>query len=173
EIDAGKVDNRSKEWRVSKAGRCGKDDGRDSVTLPAAGAVAVDKSGVLDDTFVAPSGRADAGDKVNYTITIQNTGNVTLHSVLVTDPGCAAAPAYVSGDGNLNGKLDVGETRAYSCSHTVTQAEIDAGKVDNTATGSALIPSGSSVNDDGSASVTLPAAGAVAVDKSGVGRASC
>src|SRR5438309_1568397 len=161
EIDAGKVDNTATGSALIPSGSSVNDDGSASVTLPAAGAVRSEERRVGKESSAAPGGRADAGDKVNYTYTIQNTGNVTLHSVLVTDPGCAAAPAYVSGDGNLIGKLEVGETWTYCCSYSVTQAEFDAGKVDNTATGSALIPSGSSVNDDGSASVTLPAAGAV------------
>ena len=40
----------------------------------------------LDPTVVAPGNRADAGDKVNYTLTATNTGNVTLTGVTVSDP---------------------------------------------------------------------------------------
>ena len=36
------------------------------------------KSGVLDMTVVAPTGRADAGDRIVYTLTASNSGNTTL-----------------------------------------------------------------------------------------------
>src|SRR3712207_8874288 len=40
-----------------------------------------------------------------------NTGNVTLTAPTVSDPGCDAAPAYLSGDTDSDGKLDVSEDR--------------------------------------------------------------
>ena len=45
------------------------------------------KVGVLDMTVVAPSGRVDVGDKVNYTLTATNTGNTTLHNVTIESLG--------------------------------------------------------------------------------------
>ena len=74
-----------------------------------------------------------AGDVINYTITVANTGNVTLTNITVTDAFCTVGPTYVSGDTNSDSKLQVTETWTYSCSHTVTQAEIDAkGNYDTT-----------------------------------------
>ena len=43
------------------------------------------------------------------------------------DPKCDAAPSGPTGDTNNDGKLQTTETWVYTCSHTVTQAEIDAG----------------------------------------------
>ncbi|WP_162431106.1 beta strand repeat-containing protein, partial [Christiangramia aestuarii] len=72
------------------------------------------------------------GDVINYDIVIENTGNITITNVNLTDsfPG--------SGTGNLSSKtetggtgsngddiLDVGETWTYTASYTVTQADID------------------------------------------------
>ena len=65
-----------------------------------------------------------------------NTGNVTLSGITVSDPNCACGDQRMrSGDTNTDGKLQTTETWTYTCSHTVTQAEIDAdGDLANTVT---------------------------------------
>ncbi|WP_374688050.1 hypothetical protein [Promineifilum sp.] len=68
-----------------------------------------------------------AGQPVLYQFTVTNTGNVTLTNVTVSDPKCDAAPARIAGDANNDGKLQVTETWVYTCTHTVTQAEMNAG----------------------------------------------
>ena len=67
------------------------------------------------------------------TFTIKNTGNVTLTNVVLTDdaatPGVYSDdfhPTRTGGDTNGNGKLDPAN-RTYSASHTVTEAEFNAG----------------------------------------------
>src|SRR5262249_23517287 len=77
----------------------------------------------------AADGRADtAGDLINYTITVENTGNISLTGVVVTDQveacDCRTLPGPASGD-NGNGILDVGETWTYLTSYTLTQADLD------------------------------------------------
>ena len=70
-----------------------------------------------------------AGDVINYSITVQNTGNTTLTGLSVTDPfadvGSITRTTDAVGDGD--NVFEVGETWAYTAAHTVTQAEIDAG----------------------------------------------
>jgi uncharacterized repeat protein (TIGR01451 family) len=68
----------------------------------------------------------DAPGTLNYTVDVTNDGNVTLTGVSVTD---ALSPdfAYASGDANLDGKLNIGETWEYTGTHAVTQADIDLG----------------------------------------------
>ena len=68
-----------------------------------------------------------AGQVVPYSFVVTNVGNVILTGVTVSDPKCGAAPVLQSGDTNSDGKLDLTETWTYACSHTVTQAEMDAG----------------------------------------------
>ena len=68
-----------------------------------------------------------AGQVVPYKFTVTNTGNVTLTGVTVSDPKCTSAVSGPTGDTNSDSKLQVGETWVYTCNHTVTQAEIDAG----------------------------------------------
>ena len=75
-----------------------------------------------------------ANDVMVYTFSVENTGNVSISAVTLTDNQCDAAPVLSSGDLNNNTLIDETETWSYTCNHTVTQAEVDAGTVDNTAT---------------------------------------
>ncbi len=78
---------------------------------------------------------SNAGQVVPYVFSVHNIGNMTLSGITVTDPKCDAAPVYGSGDGNTDSKLQTTETWVYTCSYTVTQAEIDAdGNLSNTVT---------------------------------------
>jgi hypothetical protein len=61
---------------------------------------------------------------------VTNPGNVSLHNVSVEDlhPGLSAI-ALQSGDANTNSILEPSETWNYTATYTVTQADIDAGKI--------------------------------------------
>ena len=67
-----------------------------------------------------------AGDVINYSIAVENTGNITLTGLTVTDPNAdAGSLQYVSGDTNADGELDVDEIWLYTATHTVTQTELN------------------------------------------------
>ncbi|MGA0599834.1 DUF7507 domain-containing protein [Caulobacter sp. KR2-114] len=71
-------------------------------------------------------GTADhAGDEIDYTVTVQNTGNVTLTGLNLTDSVPDVTLTYQSGDTDGNGKLSVGETWTFTGAHIVTQADLD------------------------------------------------
>jgi len=81
----------------------------------------------------------EAGDVIDYTITVENTGNQTLTNVVVTDPNADTLVRGADLAGDNDDELEVGETWSYTATHTVTQAEIDDngggdGDIDNTAT---------------------------------------
>jgi len=80
-----------------------------------------------DDQLAYSEQNLAVGDVINYTITITNTGNVELHSIVVTD-----ANADIS-DSNTIAILGVGESVTMTATHTVTQDEVDDGQVINTA----------------------------------------
>lgn len=101
------------------------------------------------------------GTPVDFTITVANTGNVTLGSVTLVDTlkrsdgtviTPAPTPVYASGDAGVAGKLEVGETWTYTVSHALTQDDIDAGEIANSvrATGTPLVgPSVFDISNDG------------------------
>ena len=73
---------------------------------------------------------SNVGDVIHYTIVATNTGNVTLHDVVITDPKAAnlvCTPATPVAD------LAPGDEISCTAEHTVTQADIDAGSYLNTA----------------------------------------
>jgi uncharacterized repeat protein (TIGR01451 family) len=79
-----------------------------------------------------------AGDVIEYQITVNNTGNIDLTNVTVTDPllGALTGP---TGDNPVIGVLEVGESWIFTGNYTVTQADINSngggdGDIDNTAT---------------------------------------
>jgi uncharacterized repeat protein (TIGR01451 family) len=75
------------------------------------------------------SGYNTVGQVIHYTIVATNDGNTTLAAVTVTDPnatGLTCTPANGS-------SLAPGGTMTCSASHTITQADIDAGSYFNQA----------------------------------------
>jgi hypothetical protein len=83
------------------------------------------KTGVYDDAN--GDGLQNAGDIINYTFLITNTGNANLISVTLSDPGIILTGSPFS----LNeGDWD---NTTYSGSYTITQSDIENGSFSNTA----------------------------------------
>ena len=72
------------------------------------------------------------GDVITYDIKVTNTGNVTLYNISLSDNN-----AQFTGS-NIISQLDVNQTIILQATHTVTQAEIDAGQISNSATANTL-----------------------------------
>jgi hypothetical protein len=89
-------------------------------------ALTLDKQGVWEDGN--NNGYPDVGEVINYTFTVNNTGNVPLTEVVVTDPKVAVI------GGNIGTLVTDSDPKILSGSYEITQADIDAGQVDNTAT---------------------------------------
>ena len=88
------------------------------------------KVGVLDPTVIDPPDQVDAGDMVAYEYTVKNIGNEVLTDIGVSDslPGLSdISPAVVE-------TLAPGDVAVFSATYAVTQADLDAGVVSNTAT---------------------------------------
>ncbi len=102
-----------------------------------------------------------AGDVLAYAFTVTNTGNVTLGNVIVSDPAAVLTGTPVT---LAPGASD---SEAFTAVHTVTQADLDAGQVVNTATVTGTPPSGSSVTASGAATVPAVQSPALTLEKNG------
>ena len=96
--------------------------------------------------MVLESGYSSAGNILHYTIVVTNTGNVTLTDVEVTDPLTSITRTIPS--------LAPGATNTITATYTVTQNDLNAGQVNNTARAVAIF-SGTMYSDE--ASATVPA----------------
>ncbi|QQX75568.1 DUF11 domain-containing protein [Aequorivita iocasae] len=101
--------------------------------------IALIKTGVVDDTN--GNGCADVGETIEYSFTVFNLGNVTLSNITVTDP----LVSVIGGPITLAPGITDGTS--FTASYTITQADIDAGFVENQATATGTDPSGNSVSD--------------------------
>lgn len=127
--------------------------GTDGLALRKSAGAIVDTNG---------SGRTDAGDTIAYTFAVENTGTTTVTGLAVSDP-------------RLSGEVVCGATRLAPGELTVceaaptalTQAEIDAGEIVNTATASGTGPGGTTVEADDSITTPITAQPAVALHKTG------
>ncbi len=118
--------------------------------------VAIQQVASLDLTKTAsPMTYNTVGQTITYTFAVRNTGNVTLDNVVVTDPLCSAAPVYSTGDVNNDDELDVNETWLFTCTYAVTQADINAGSLTNTATATATGPQGQPATDTDSETINV------------------
>jgi uncharacterized repeat protein (TIGR01451 family) len=104
----------------------------DDAAIPVAQAPALN----ITKNATVPGGTADtAGELISYSITVANTGNVTLTGVVVTDPFVSNLTRIADQVGDNDALLEVGEIWAFTANHVVTQAEINAGgNIVNTAT---------------------------------------
>ena len=155
DIDAGRYDNIATATGKPPTGPdvTGSDD--ETVTLDANASITLVKSGVL---ALGDDG-ATPGDIITYTMTVTNTGNVTLDPVTVSDPKIT----IVSCD---DSSLAPQASTECDGTYAITQEDIDAGQVDNTATATGTPPSGPDVTGSGSTTVPIPRSGDFTVGKS-------
>ncbi len=89
----------------------------------------------IDKTAGTPSGNT-AGSTIAYSFVVTNTGNVTVTGLTINDAQLSA-PAVCPAT-----TLAPGASTTCTGSHTITQAEVDAGTVNNTATATGSLPGG-------------------------------
>ena len=109
-----------------------------------------------------PSG---VGDTITYHFTAINTGNVTLTNVSIADPLPGLSTLVYTWPGTP-GTLLPGQMVTATATYQLTQADLDAGHVTNTATTVGTPPSGPDVTPPPSSTDTpLPLSPAMTLDK--------
>ena len=98
----------------------------------------------LDKTAGTPvdvnaNGRVDAGDTIAYSFLVTNTGAQTLTTVGITDAKVGAVSCPVT-------TLQPGASTTCTKTYTITQADVNAGAVNNTATAQGTPPTGAAVS---------------------------
>jgi uncharacterized repeat protein (TIGR01451 family)/LPXTG-motif cell wall-anchored protein len=141
DVDAGMFENCAtplaldpNETPIGGAEDCTSDD------LPRDLSIDLLKTGVLDDTN--GDGMDSAGDTVNYTFTVTNTGNVTLTNVTITDPlvTVVGGPIATMAPG-------ASDSTTFTATYVLAQGDIDAGTFTNTATVTGTDPDQQPVTD--------------------------
>jgi hypothetical protein len=85
------------------------------------------KAGVLNDDDGTPG--VSAGDSIDYTFSVENTGNVVLTNVVLSDPGIVISGGPIASLG-----VGVTDTTTFTGTYIITQTDIDFGSFTNTAT---------------------------------------
>ncbi len=112
-----------------------------------AAALTVTKAAEQNGT--AADGAFKLGETINYSITVKNTGNQTVTNITVTDPN-----ADNFGEKTVD-SLEPGQSATFTATHKVTEADILAGTMVNTATAKGTDPSGNDVDGKGSDTKTI------------------
>jgi uncharacterized repeat protein (TIGR01451 family)/LPXTG-motif cell wall-anchored protein len=160
DLDAGSITNTATASGTSQGGTATSEPSTASVTATAAPGLTVVKS-------ASPTTVATVGQMIAYSFLVTNDGNVTLTDVGIDETA-------FSGTGSLSAITCLDTTLApeasttCSASYAVTQDDLDAGSVTNTADAIGSTPSGSVVTsrDPSTASVAATQAPALTVQKS-------
>lgn len=158
DVDAGTLTNTATATASSGGGGTLSEQATETIPLQAAPSLTFDKS------VSATTSRA--GETLTYTFVAQNSGNVTLTGVSVTDPmpGLSALsftwPAAA-------GVLAPGQSVTATATYVVTQANVDTGSIRNTATATATPPSGPALTRTDSVTVTFTQNPTLLLEKSG------
>jgi uncharacterized repeat protein (TIGR01451 family) len=108
--------------------------------LPQDPSIVVEKTGVWNDAN--NDGYAQVGETITYTFEVENTGNVTLTNVTITDPlvSISGGPIAVFAPGAVDNSTFTGTL-------VLTQAHINAGQIVNIATATGIDPNGVPTSD--------------------------
>ncbi len=113
------------------------------VTVPAEPSFSIEKLQEIEGSggsFTTAELTGKVGQTVDYEIIVTNTGNTSLEFSEFEDAKCGGI------EGGPSGALEPGESTTYTCSHTLTKADQQAGRHENHAT-----VTGSPPNEEGDA----------------------
>ncbi len=154
DIDRGRVVNEASVTTETPGGDTPGDRDKVTTTVPPVPGVSLVKQGALESD-------AKAGETVSYEFKVTNTGNVTLSDLVVTDPMLGEQFSATVG------RLEPGASRTVTGEYVLTQADVDRGKLPNTANVTGKTPDGTPVEGGHTTEVTLPEGGQLTLEKSG------
>ena len=107
---------------------------------------------------VNQDGETGPGDIINYTITVENIGNVNLIDLTLIDTmidgngktlSLTTGPTFLNSSlGSSQGNLKVGEIATYSASYRIKSADVEAGTIDNSVLGKSISQFDNSLVED-------------------------
>jgi uncharacterized repeat protein (TIGR01451 family) len=146
DVDKGKINNTvTATGKDPKGADVKASDSAEVTTVAADAKLTVEKT-------ADPTSGVKVGDKVTYTVVVTNSGNVTVTGIALSDTLVKLSEAAFD--------LVPAGTKTINYEYTVTQADVDAGKINNTATATGKDPKGADVKASDSAEVTTVAADA-------------
>lgn len=146
DVSAGQLDNTA----TADSDQTGPVSDTESVPIVQDPSIELTKVGTFQDENA--NGYADVGERIFYSFIVEDTGNVTLTDVTVTDP-------LVEITGGPIASLAPGATDEATFtggSYTITAQDIEAGRFDNTALATGTDPNGNPVEDPDDETVLLP-----------------
>lgn len=154
DVDAGAFTNTATATGTDPAGKSVTAGGSATITSKAAAGLKVTKTAF-------PSSFSRVGEKITFNVVATNTGAQTLADVTVKDPqitlGCTPSTPVKA--------LASGAKVRCTGTYTTTQADLDAGSITNTATGTAKKPDGDKITEAATAEVTANTSSSLAVAK--------
>ncbi|MFT4085355.1 MAG: hypothetical protein QM638_22470 [Nocardioides sp.] len=152
DVDSGEITNTATATATPPTGMTA------PVSAAASATVTVDQAPALSlDKSVAETGDLVVGETLHYSFTVTNTGNVTIGDLAIDEQ-------EFTGSGELSevscpddaDSLAPQDSVTCTATYTVTQADVDQGSVENTATVSGTPPGADAVTSDPS-SARVPA----------------
>ncbi|MDO6728044.1 hypothetical protein Q4544_13970 [Cognatishimia sp. 1_MG-2023] len=134
------------------------DDGDDTNGSASPTALPLPAEPGIEAVKTVTSGVAELGETIEFSITVENTGNVTLSNVGIASDTLTRAdgtvlalnnsPVFMGASlGSAAGTLVPEEIATYTATYTLVQADIDAGGIRNSATATGTVPSGGVITD--------------------------
>jgi large repetitive protein len=113
-------------------------------------AIGVTKTSTFNDTNADTYGQV--GETIDYIYQVKAYGAEPLQNVSIAETGFTGAgtlpvPVYNSGDANTDSLLDLTETWTFKATYALVAADLTAGAVTNSATGTGKTAAGTTVTD--------------------------
>ena len=157
-VDAGQIDNIGTVEGTDPNGDPQTDTDPETVDVPQDPSILADKV-LASNADEDGSSDVSLGDTLAYTITATNDGNVTLTNVTVDDDLTGTTNAFCAAS------LAPGDSCDVVVTYVVTQANVDAGQIDNIGTVEGTDPNGDPQTDTDPETVDVPQDPSILADK--------